>query len=333
MYSKILGRRQFIFSLAIGGLLGPLQSRPTAAQLVAGNQVRLVVPFPPGGGTDAVARLIGARLSERMGMPVVVDNRPGASGTIGVGAAAKMPADGLNLLIGQADNLAVAPLLIKSVPYNPLTDLQAVAYLADIPILIVTSVGQPYKTLADVVRAGKADPNLLTFGSAGVGTTPHLSGELFAQAAGIQMRHVSYKGSAPALTDVMAQRVSLMYSSISLAVPHIKAGKLRPLAVTSLKRSTALPDIPTVAEAAGLKSFNIGTWYGIFAPAGTPREAVQRLNDNINWVLAQDDVKAFLEGLEGGSIRRTPPQTLADQLRTDIARWERVIRDAKVTLE
>ena len=329
-----IGRRSFATAIALGPVLcAALAPQRAAAQLRSDRQTRLIVPFPPGGGTDAVARLIGTKLGEVIGMPVVIDNRPGASGTIGIAAASKLPADGFNLMIGQADNLAVAPLLIKSVPYDPLKDLQAVAYVADIPIVLVTAADQPYKTLSDVVKAGKADPKLLTFGSAGAGTTPHLSGELFAQAAGIQMSHVSYKGSAPALTDVLAGRVTLMCTSISLVVPHIRAGKLRALAVTSGKRSAALPDVPTVAEAAGLAGFNVGTWYGIFAPAGVPRETVAQLNGHINKVLALPDVAAFIEGQEGGAIRRSEPDVMRRQLQADIQRWDRVIKDAKVTLE
>lgn len=327
------GRRRMAVSLATLAAVATVSPFQVAAQIRLDRQTRLIVPFPPGGGTDAAARLIGSKLSEISGMPVVIENRVGASGTIGIGAAAKMPADGLHLVIGQADNLAVAPLLIPSVPYDPVKDLQAVAHVADIPIVIVTAGSQPFQTLADVVRAGKADPQLLTFGSAGVGTTPHLSGELFAQAAGFNMRHIAYKGSAPALTDVLASRIHLMMSSISLVVPHIKSGKLRALAVTSTQRSVALPDVPTVAEAAGLRGFDVGTWYGIFAPAGTPPDAVSRLNTDINKVLALPEVKAFLENQEGGLIRRATPAALGEQLRADIPRWQGVIKDAKVVLE
>lgn len=324
-----ISRRRLMVTLASGFALPEIAN----AQAMAEGQIRLIVPFPPGGGTDAVGRLVGLKLGEVTGSTVVVDNRTGASGTIGIGAASKMSADGRSLVIGQADNMAVAPLLIKNVPYDPLTSLQPIAHIADIPILLVTATSQPYQNLADVVKVGKANPDLLTFGSAGVGTTPHLSGELFAQAAGITMRHVAYKGSAPALADVLAGRVPLMATSISLVVPHIKAGKLRPLAVTSLQRSAALPDVPTVAEAAGLASFNVGTWYGLFAPAGVPRQTINRLNADVNKVLGMPEVRAFIEGQEGGAIRGTTPEALGELLRSDIQRWQRIIQDAKVGLE
>lgn len=325
-----ISRRRFN-ALAGLGLMLPSLLVPTAAQSQS-NQIRLVVPFPPGGGTDAVARLLAAQMEPQTKMSVVVENRSGASGTIGISSTVRQPADGRYLVLGQADNLAVAPLLIKGVPYDPVKDLKPVAHVADIPIVIVTSTEQPYETLADVIAAGKKDPTLLTFGSAGVGTTPHLSGELLAQDAGVEMNHISYKGSAPALADVLAGRVTMMMTSISLAVPHIQAGKLRALAVTSAARSSALPDVPTVAEAGNLPGFDIGTWYGLFAPAGTPDDVVATLNAQINEALAQPEVRAFLEGMEGGHIRRTTPEALATLLREDIPRWQQIIDTARIEL-
>jgi tripartite-type tricarboxylate transporter receptor subunit TctC len=295
--------------------------------------MRIIIPFPPGGGTDTTARLIGSGLGEITGMTVVPDNRTGASGTIGIAAAAMLPADGLNLVLGQADNMAVAPLLIKGVQYDPVTSLAPVAYVADLPILIVCSAEQPYQTMADVVKAAKADPKAITFASAGVGTTPHLSGELLAQAVGVSMSHIPYKGSAPALADVLAGRVTMLFTSISLAVPHLKAGKLRALAVTSSQRSSALPEVPTVAEAVNLPGFETGSWYGFFAPAGVPHEVVARLNADINKALTLPDVKAFLETQEGATIRHTTPEVLAQQLRADIEKWGRVIKQAKISID
>jgi len=306
-------------------------SAPAAAQ--SSQPIKMIVPFPPGGGTDAVARILGNHFTALTATPLVIENRSGASGTIGIGAAAKLAPDGANLVMGQADNMAVAPYLLKSVPYDPVKDLQPVAFIADIPIVIVTSADSPYKTLADVVQAGKAGKDDITFGSAGVGTTPHLAGELLAKSAGIEMRHISYKGSAPAMTDVLAGRVSLMLSSISLAVPHIQAGKLRALAVTSAKRSKALPDVPTVAEAAGLADFNVGTWYGIFSPKGLPQDKVAALNTSFNTALAAPEVMAFIEGQEGGAITQAGPDLLARKLQDDIVLWQRVIKDANVSLD
>jgi tripartite-type tricarboxylate transporter receptor subunit TctC len=280
-----------------------------------------------------VARVIANGYTTLTKVPLLIDNRAGASGTIGIGAASKLPADGTNLVLGQADNLAVAPYLLRGVPYDPLNDLQAIAYVADVPILLVTGADTPFKSLADVVKAGKSGGMDITFGSAGVGTTPHLSGELFAKSAGIAMRHISYKGSAPALTDVLAGRISLMLSSISLAVPHLQSGKLRALAVTSATRSKALPDVPTVAEAAGLPHFNVKSWYGIFGPKGLPADKVAKLNAEFNTVLGTRDVVAFLENQEGGNIAKESPGYLAKKLVDDTQLWKQVIKDANVTLE
>ena len=327
-------RRGAIKAIALGAAAGCAGvSLSALAQTPPDKQTRIIVPFPPGGGTDSTARLIGAKLSDIIGMPVVLYNRTGASGTIGIGTAAKLPPDGRNLVLGQADNLAVAPLLIKSVPYDPLTSLTPIAHVADLPILIVTLAEQPYKTMADVIKAAKADPKAITFASAGVGTTPHLSGELLAQAMGAKMSHIAYKGSAPALTDVLGGRVTMLFTSISLVVPHLKSGKMRALAVTSSKRSSALPDVPTIAEALNLPGFETGSWYGIFGPAGIPAETVTRLNADINKVLTLPEVKAFLETQEGAIIKRTTPEALAQQLRADIKKWDGVIKQAKITLE
>lgn len=332
MSALVLTRRTIAKAMALGAASAFAAPWSAFAQM-SDKQLRVIVPFPPGGGTDATARLVGTKLGEIIGMPVVPDNRTGASGTIGIAAAAKLPADGLNLVLGQADNLAVAPLLIKNVPYDPVTSLTPVAHVADLPILIVCAAEQPYKTLADVIKAAKADPKSITFASAGVGTTPHLSGELLAQAVGGGMTHVAYKGSAPALADVLAGRVTMLFTSISLVVPHLKAGKLRALGVTSSRRSSALPDVPTVAEAANLPGFDTGSWYGFFAPAGVSRETVARLNADINKALAMPEVKAFLETQEGAVIKRTTPEALGQQLRADIQKWDRVIKQAKITLD
>lgn len=326
-----LRRRKLAFGLAPGLLLA-LSATCTFAAGPATQPIKMIVPFPPGGGTDGVARMLGNSYTTLTKTSVVVDNRPGASGTIGIGAAARGPVDGSNLVLGQADNMAVAPYLLRSVPYNPLQDLQPIAFVADVPIVLVTAADTPYKSLADVVKAGKAGTDI-TFGSAGVGTTPHLAGELFAKAANIPMRHISYKGSGPAMTDALAGRITLMLSSISGAVPHLQAGKMRALAVTSATRSKALPDVPTVAEAAGLPQFSIGTWYGVFGPKGMAADTVARLNADFNAVLGTKEVIAFIEGQEGGTIVKAGPEHLAKKLASDTEVWKRVIKDANVALD
>jgi tripartite-type tricarboxylate transporter receptor subunit TctC len=328
MSTKFMRRREFGATLACA-----LASTIPGIAWAQKKPMRMVIPFPPGGGTDIAARLIGAKLAQTTGAPVVFENISGAGGTVGMAAAAKMPADGTAIVFGQVSNLVVAPLLMKGLSYDPLKSFTAIAHVADLPVLIACASSQPFKTLADVIQAAKADPKAITFGSAGNGTVPHLAGELLAQSAGIAMTHVAYRGSAAAMTDVLAGRVTLLITSLSLAVPYIESGRLRALGVSSGHRIASAPDIPTIAESANLPGFEETSWYGFFAPAGVPQETVQRLNADINMALDSPEVQAFVEKQEGAVIRRTTPDVLASLLRTDIEKWGQVIRQAKVTLD
>jgi tripartite-type tricarboxylate transporter receptor subunit TctC len=238
------------------------------AQTYPAKPIRLIVPFPPGGGTDILSRLVANKLTEVSKWTVIPDNRGGAGGTIGIAEAVRAAPTGYDMVMGQKDNLVVAPWLYKNLSYDPTKDLVAVAHVAYTPVVIVTGVQSRFKTLADVVAAAKAAPDSITYGSPGNGTTIHLAGEIFNSAANIKLRHVPYKGSNPAMMDVLAGNVDLMVSSLPSAIAQIKSGKLRPLAVTSARRSTSLPDVPTVAEL-GYKDFDVSTWYGLFMPAGT----------------------------------------------------------------
>ena len=233
--------------------------------------------------------------------------------------------------MGQLDNLAVAPLLYKNLPYDVQRDLQPVALVADSPIILLTASSSPYQSLADVVAAAKAVPDSITFATAGSGTVSHLVAELFGLTAGIKMRHIPYKGSTPALIDVMGGQVGLLSSSIPSALAQVKSGKLRPLAVSSARRSPSLPDVPTIAES-GYKDFNVGVWYGVFAPAGTPKPIVTALNAEINKVLMQPDVQQSIRS-QGGDVNPTTPEELGLRLKADILKWRGVIDAAKITLE
>lgn len=252
--------------------------------------VRLVIPFPPGGGTDILSRVIANKLTETTGWAIVPENKGGAGGTIGISDAVKAPATGYDMVMGQKDNLILGPYLYKSLPWNPVKDLTPVAHVAYTPVIIATSVNSPYKSIADVVKAAKATPGKITYGSPGNGTSIHIAGHMFEKAAGIELTHVPYKGSNPALMDAIAGNVDLLVSSIPSAIGQIKAGKLRPLAVTSAKRSSSLPDVPTMQDA-GMKGFDVSTWYGLFMPAGTPAPIVQKMNAQVNKLLAMPEVK------------------------------------------
>ncbi|MDB5849955.1 MAG: tripartite tricarboxylate transporter substrate binding protein [Rhodoferax sp.] len=301
------------------------------AQPYPTKPIRMITPFPPGGGTDFLARTVANKLTEFSKWTVVVDNRAGAGGTIGIGEAARAAPTGYDVVMGQVDNLAVAPLLYKNLPYDAQKDLQPVALVADSPIILLTASSSPYNSLADVVAAARAAPDSVTFASAGSGTVSHLVGELFALTAGIRMRHIPYKGSTPALIDVMGGQVGLLSSSIPSALSQVKAGKLRPLAVSSARRSPSLPDVPTIAES-GYKDFNVGVWYGVFAPAGTPKPIVTAFNTEVNKILMQADVQQAIRS-QGGDINPMTPEELGARLKADTLKWRGVIDAAKITLE
>lgn len=269
-------------------------SAPAAAQATAADYpakpIRMVIPFPPGGGTDILSRVMANQLTATTGWTIVPENKGGAGGTIGISDAVKAAPTGYDMVMGQKDNLILGPYLYKSLPWNPITDLTPVAHVAYTPVIIATSANSPYRSIADVVKAAKADPHRITYGSPGNGTSIHIAGHLFEKASGIALTHVPYKGSNPALMDAIAGNVDLLVSSIPSAIGQIKAGKLRPLAVTSAKRSSSLPDVPTMQEA-GMAGFDVSTWYGLFMPKGTPAAIVQKMHTEVNQLLAQPAVQ------------------------------------------
>nr|WP_310345641.1 tripartite tricarboxylate transporter substrate binding protein [Rhodoferax saidenbachensis] len=293
--------------------------------------IRMVVPFPPGGGTDILSRLVANKLTEANHWTVVPDNRAGAGGTIGITETVKAGPTGYDIVMGQKDNLVVAPWLYGNLPWDPTKDLIAVAHVAYTPVVIATSAGSRFKTLADVVAAAKAAPDAITYGSPGNGTTIHLAGDLFEKAAGIKIRHIPYKGSNPALMDALAGNIDLLVSSVPSAIAQIKAGKLRPLAVTSAARSSSLPDVPTVAES-GYKDFDVSTWYGVFVPAGTPVAVVTTLNTEINKLLANPEVKAAIQA-QGAEPLAMKVDQFSNLLKTDYAKWKGIVQASGAKIE
>lgn len=293
--------------------------------------IRMIVPFPPGGGTDILARLVSSKLTEVNKWTVVADNKPGAGGTIGITEAVKAAPTGYDLVMGQKDNLVIGPWLYKNLPWDPTKDLTAVAHVAYTPVVIATSASSRFKTLADVVAAAKAAPGTITYGSPGNGTSIHLAGDLFEKAAGIKLSHVPYKGSNPALMDALAGNVDLLVSSLPSAMGQIKAGKLHPLAVTSAKRSSSLPDVPTVAES-GFKGFDVSTWYGVFAPAGTPAAVVKTVNAEVNKLLAMADVKAAINA-QGAEPQAMTPEQFSTLLKTEYQQWKGIVEASGAKIE
>ncbi|RRD57372.1 tripartite tricarboxylate transporter substrate binding protein [Comamonadaceae bacterium OH2545_COT-014] len=318
--------RPFVRALAIG-----LIATATQAQTYPAKPIRMVIPFPPGGGTDILSRLVAQKLTDAHQWNIVPDNKPGAGGTLGITEAARGKPDGYEMVMGQKDNLVVGPWLYKNLPWNPVKDFTPVAHVAWAPVIIATSANSKYKTLADVIAAAKAAPDTVTYGSPGNGTTIHLAGDQFEKAAGIRLRHVPYKGSNPAMMDALAGNVDLLVSSVPSAMGQIKAGKLRPLAVTSAQRSSSLPDVPTVAES-GFKGFDMSTWYGLLMPAGAPQPVVKQINGAVNELLARPDVKKAIHD-QGAEPLALSPEAFARKLQDDYQTAEKIVRDAGVKIE
>ncbi len=293
--------------------------------------IRLVIPFPPGGGTDILSRLVANQLTQSAKWTVVPDNRPGAGGTIGIAEVVRAAPTGYELVMGQKDNLVVAPWLYKTVKYDPSKDLLAVTHVAYTPIMIVAPANSPFKNIADVVAAAKRAPGSIKYGSPGNGTTIHLAAEIFSQAAGIKLLHVPYKGSNAAMMDAIAGNVDLMVASVPSAMAQIKAGKLRALAVTSATRSTSLPEVPTLAES-GYKQVDVSTWYGIFAPAKTPREVVDKLAAEVNKQLA---TPAMIQAIheQGAEPKLMSQKQFADLVQSDYKKWKTIVQESGATVE
>ncbi len=317
-------KKIFSFLLLVSCTLGLTTAQaqtPTAAY--PSKPIRLIVPFPPGGGTDILSRLVATKLTEQLKWTVIADNRAGAGGTIGISEAVKAAPTGYELVMGQKDNLVIGPWLYKNLPWDPTRDLVAVAHIAYTPVVIATSANSKFKTLADVVLAARAAPGKVSYGSPGNGTSIHLAGELFEKAANIELSHVPYKGSNPAMMDALAGNIDLLVSSVPSAMAQIKSGKLRPLAVTSAKRSSSMPEVPTVAES-GFKDFDVSTWYGLLAPAGTPAQVVSLLNAEVNKLLASQELREAIHA-QGAEPEAMTPAKFSNLLKTDYAKWKGIV--------
>jgi tripartite-type tricarboxylate transporter receptor subunit TctC len=316
-------------TLAIVGALLAGITLPAAAQAPwPSKAVTYVVPFAPGGNTDTLARLISTKLSTALGQPVVVENKPGAGGNIGSDFVAKATPDGHTILGGTISSHAINQSVYPKMPYDAVKSFEPIIMIGSSPLVLVVNANTPYKTLQDVIAAAKAKPGTLTFASAGNGTSPHLAGELFKGLAKIDITHVPYKGSGPAVTDVISGQVPMMFDTTLVVGSHVKGGKLRALTVASSKRIAAFPDVPSAAEA-GVSGFEVSSWQAIFAPAGTPKPVVQHLNSEIAKILKLPDVSARLADLavepDGG-----PPEKLAEYQKSEIAKWAKVVKEAGV---
>ena len=290
--------------------------------------IKIVVGFSAGGGTDVVARLLAQKLTESFGQTVVVENRAGASGMIAGEAVARSAPDGYTLMMGSQTTFAVAPTLYKKVSLDPARDFAGVAMGAISPLVLVVHPSVAAQSMNDVIAMAKAKPGAVNFGSGGLGTTPHMTGELFSSVAGIKMAHVAYRGEAPAINDLIGGQIPLMFANLSAVIGNVKAGQLRALAVTSARRAAAAPDIPTIAEA-GLRDFEAATWFALVAPAGTPHDIRLRLNSEVKRALGLPDVKQRFADL-GMTAEDSTPDGLDAFIRSEIAKWTKVIKEADI---
>jgi tripartite-type tricarboxylate transporter receptor subunit TctC len=291
----------------------------------------LIVPYPPGGGTDALARVIGPRLSEALGQPVVIDNRPGAGGNIGASLAAKAPGDGYTLFMGTIGTHAINQSLYSKLPYDPVKDFAPITRVAMVPNLVVVNPKVPVNNVKELITYVKANPDKLSYGSSGSGSSMHLSGELFNSMTGQHIQHIPYKGSAPAVNDLLGNQIGLMFDNMPSSYPHVKAGKLRAIAVTSAKRSPALPNVPTVAES-GVPGYEATSWFALYATGGTPQPIVDRLNAEVVKILAMPEVKKQMAD-QGAEPNPEKPAQLAAFMKSETAKWAKVVKASGATVD
>lgn len=320
-------RRQFV---AAGSMALGVASLPAWAQAYPAKPIRIVAPFSPGGVADTVARKLGQALAEDMGVPVIVDNRPGAGGTIGADFVAKSAPDGYTLLLGTNGSVSIGPVLYKSVAYDPVRDFAPITSLGVSPIVLEVNPALPVKTVAELLAHVRANPGKVSVGLPGLGTSSHLAAELFEQLTGTRLLHVAYKGSGPSMVDLLGGQVDIAFDPLSSSLPFIKLAKLRALAVTSKERAPALPEVPTLAEA-GVKGYEANTYTALFAPARTPAPIVAALNAAARRALTRPDVVHSFEQyavVPGAST----PEELARLVAADLERWSRVVKEGKITL-
>lgn len=301
------------------------------AQTYPAKPIRVYVPFPAGGGTDVIAREVSNRVSVTQGWNIVIENKPGSGGNLGVDAAAKAPADGYTLALGQTSNLSVNPTLYSRMPYDSVKDLTPISLVASAPLVIVVGADSPYKTLQDIMAASKAKPGSLNFASPGNGTVAHLTIELLQKTANVKFTHVPYKGASQATTDLIGGQVQLYASSIPTLLGQIRNGRLRAIAVTSAQRTTDLPQVPTVAES-GYKGFESVTWFGFVGPAGIPQAIVTRLNAEINKVLQSPELKKKLSE-QGATVLGGTPEQFASLIKSEIGRWSPIVKASGAKLD
>jgi tripartite-type tricarboxylate transporter receptor subunit TctC len=324
-------RLLYAIALTVCAVASGVISHGAFAQAYPNKPIRMIVPFPPGGTADILGRAIGQKLAENVGQQVIVENRAGANGNIGAQIVAKSPPDGYTLLMSPQSTLTNNPSLYSALPFDTIKDFAPITLVAETPHFIVVHPSVPAKTVGDLIALAKAKPGYLTFASAGSGSSLHLTGELFKSMAGIDIVHIPYKGAAPAVTDLLGGQISMMFDTGPSALPHVRSGKTRALAVTTANRSRLMPDLPTVVES-GLPGYDVTTWFGLVAPSGTPREIVTKLNAEVVRILQTPEVKERLETQAADPVGNTPEE-FAAIIKADIAKWGEVIKLSGVRIE
>jgi len=322
-----------LVTAAVSALLA-VCSGTASAETWPGRPIRLVVPFPPGGGTDAVARLIAEKMSTQAHWTVVVENRPGAGGNVGLDVVAKAPADGYTIGLGQTANLAINPALYPKMPFDPLKDFAPITTVASQPVVLLVNAASPFKTLKDVVTAAKAKPEALRMGTPGNGTVAHLTGELLERQAGFRMLNVPYKGASPAMMDLLGNQVEFNFANTAAAISQLSSQKVRALAISSAQRvriSPLLANVPTVAES-GYPGFEAITWTGLVAPARTPQAVIDRINAEVRKALKTQDVLDKL-AVEGSTAMGSTPQQFSEYLHAEHQKWGALVREANIKLD
>ncbi len=311
-------------ALAAAGAIAQAQNYPN-------KPIRMVIAWPPGGPTDTVGRIVGQEMTKTWGQQMIVDNRPGASGTIGADIVAKAAPNGYTILMAYTPEITITQSLFKSMPYDPVKDLTPVILVATTPMMLVIHPSLPAKNVKELVALAKSRPGQLPYASAGNGSPPHLAGELFKSMAGIDLVHVPYKGAMPALADLLGGHVVMYFTGMLAAMPHVKAGKLRAIAVSTAKRSPATPEIPAVAES-GMRDFDISTWYGVLAPAGTPKDIIGKLNAEIFRALMLPEVKMQL-AREGVETAPNSPEQFGKFIQSEITKFAKIIKESGARAE
>lgn len=329
MLGSKVARVAMLGALAVSGL--GLHSTPAIAQEFPTKPIRFIIPFPPGGGTDLMSRVLAGRITEQSRWNFILENKPGVGGSLGVEQAARAAPDGYTIVMGQTSNLALNPSINPKLAYDPVKDLLPVSMVATGPLMLIGSAGSRIASLAGLVAEAKANPGRVMFGSPGNGTLGHLGGELFNRSASVKLEHIPYRGAAQALTDVLGGRLDLYVSTVPAALGQIRAGKLRGIAVMGLARHPDLPDVPTVAEVVS-PGFEVANWYGVLVPAATPSPIVARLGAEVRKALESPEVREKLAA-EGVATQGSTPEAMLAHIKAEIAKWAPVIRESGVKLE